>query len=490
MNAHTFSRDERQLHFGAELPDAIQPEQALLGALLVNNDAFGSIPATFSADFFAYEEHRKIFCAMSELRDAGKRLNPVTIKMRLNDVEVFRGVTISQYLANLAAEAVSIVNAEDFVDAIVDNSARRDMVSMASALRSAAYERELQLIDQIEAAEARLAELHARLAGGDRVWTDGATAFANAIQHAALAMTGSDNAGVECGFGPVSQLIGKLMPGQLIIIGGGTKQGKSALARQIAIGAARNGAAVLDYSGEMDHEELARRELARISKVPATHQLTGGLSDNDLRRLRQAKSELDRLPWNIIDRRRTLEQLCREFETFAKRHPQAVLVVDSVTLFELDRDTRKLSKYEFAEYATDRLKALARKTGTTVIALSQLKKNTFAVEKQFNRSVTVKTFRNVVARRPRASDLYGACERDADHVLIPYNPMPILQEIEPAEGSDEHVFWEEVVDEYQGRAEIILALSRHQPPDRRQVRWHGETTSFLPKHDVRQETLL
>lgn len=475
---------------GPKLPSAFQAEQALLGAILVNNDAFSKVPATFRGDFFEYEEHRKIFRAMEEMRDAGKRFNPVTLKARLNDIEVVEGMTISQYLARLTADAVSVINAPDYLDAIIDGSARRDLVRASSLLQSVAFDRELNLLDELEGIESRLSEIHTRLTGSDGAWTDGSAAFESAIQHAERAMYGSDDSGIECGVQAIGQLIGKMMPGQLIIIGGGTKQGKSALARQMGIGAARNGAAVLDYSGEMDADELARRELARISKVTADQQLTGGLNENDIRRLRQAKAELDRLRWKIIDRRRTLEQLCREFETFAKANPKAVLVVDSVTLFDPDRDTRRLSKYEFAEYATDRLKAVARKTGSTVIALAQLKKNTFTVERQYNKAITVKTYRNVVARRPRASDLYGACERDADHVIIPYNPMPILHEIEPAEGSDEHIFWEEVVREYQGRAEIILALSRHRTPDRRQVRWHGDTTSFLPKHDEPQERFL
>lgn len=472
-----------------EIPSAISEEQALLGAALIQNDALDAIPATFSADFFGEEVHRKIFRVMLELKAAQKPFNPVTIKMRLNDVELVKGLTVSQYLARLASEAVNVVNIPDFAFAVMEASVRRDMLSLTDGVQSAAYEREASLSDELDAAKSMIEELHNRLTGGDSIGVMGEEAFAKAVDHASKAAGGSDDAGIDCGLEPVRQLIGRLMPGQLIIIGGATKQGKSALARQLGMGAMRDGAAVLDYSGEMDSEELARRELARISGVTATQQMMGGVTASELQRLRQAKAELDRMSWHIIDRRRTVEQLCREFVAFAKRHKRAVLIVDSVTLFEVDRDTRKLQKYEFAEYATDRLKALARETEGSVIGLSQLKKNTFVIERQYNKAPTVKMYRNVVARRPRASDLYGSCERDADHVIIPYNPWPILQEIEPAEGSDEHVFWEEVVDEYRGRAEIILAISRHRQPDRRQVRWDGSITSFLPMNDYAQERM-
>lgn len=477
-----YEQDDMSAHFtrSQELPDAVAEEQALLGAALVQNDAMDAIPATFDAEFFGEDIHRKIFRAMMELRDMGKSFNPVTIKMKLNDVELVKGVTVSQYLARLASEAVNLVNMPDFAFAVTEASVRRDMASLANGVQIAAYDRELSLIDEIDAVASRLSELQMRLTGGDSIGVTGQEAFVTAICQSERAMSGSEDAGIDCGLEPVRQLIGKLMPGHLIVIGGATKQGKSALARQLGMGAMRDGAAVLDYSGEMDSPELARRELARISKVSATQQMMGKLSHEELQAVRQAQAELSRMEWHIIDRRRTIEKLCREFEAFAKRHRRAVLIVDSVTLFETDRDTRRMEKFQFAEYATDRLKALARKTGCPVIALSQLKKNTFAVERAYNKAPTVKTYRNVVARRPKASDLYGSCERDADHVLIPFNPMPILEDIEPAEGSDEHIFWEEVVREYKGHAEIILAISRHQAPSRRTVEWVGEITSFLP----------
>ena len=488
------SEDDMSAHFGVskEIPDAVIAEQALLGAALVQNDAMDAIPPTFSAEFFGDEIHRKIYRAMMELRNAGKRFNPITIKMKLNDVDIYQGLTVSQYLARLASEAVNVMSVPDFAFAVTEASVRRDMASLANGVQMAAYERELSLADEIDAAASRLSELQMRLTGGDSIGVTGREAFANAIVQAESAMHGSDDAGIDCGLEPVRQLIGKLMPGHLIVIGGATKQGKSALARQLGMGAMRDGAAVLDYSGEMDSPELARRELARISKVSATQQMMGKLSPEELQAVRQAQSELSRMEWHIIDRRRTVEQLCREFEAFTKRHRRAVLIVDSVTLFETDKDTRRMEKFQFAEYATDRFKALARKTGCPVIALSQLKKNTFAVERTYNKAPTAKTYRNVVARRPKASDLYGSCERDADHVLIPFNPMPILDDIEPAEGSDEHILWEDVVSEFKGHAEIILAISRHRPPSRRTVEWVGEITSFLPKRQQQyaQERML
>ena len=99
--------------------------------------------------------------------------------------------------------------------------------------------------------------------------------------------------------------------------------------------------------------------------------------------------------------------------------------------------------------------------------------------------------RAAIRLRPKYTDLMGAVERDADHVLIPFNARPLLAGLEPEEGSDDHVLWEGKMSEHENKAEIILALSREQTfPQRRDVEWHGETTSFGPAFVGRQESLL
>lgn len=476
-------RSQRVLMDRITEDDGFNAAETILSCVLADNELLKE--CTLEPEDFEEELHQIVFREASRLIHAGHGASAIALKPSVPKELVGVKFTPAQYLVNLAVNGTNPETKARFdvsVETVKAVSLARAMVKEGAHLTEIGREghNALTLLEEYELLEARFKERLARLHGLKSVGVSGNHAFTAAIAQAESAMQGSDDAGIDCGLEPVRQLIGRLMPGHLIVIGGATKQGKSALARQLAMGAMRNGAAVLDYSGEMDSEELARRELARISKVSATQQMSGQLSAEELRQVRQAQVELSRMEWRIIDQRRTVEQLCREAESFAKRHPRMVLIVDSVTLFEHDRETRRMEKFQFAEYTTDRLKALARKTRCTVIALSQLKKNTFVVERQYNKAPTVKTYRNVVARRPKASDLYGSCERDADHVIIPFNPMPILEDIEPAEGSDEHILWEEVVREYKGHAEIILAISRHRPPSRRNVQWVGEITSFLP----------
>src|SRR5690606_6154315 len=93
-----------------------------------------------------------------------------------------------------------------------------------------------------------------------------------------------------------------------------------------------------------------------------------------------------------------------------------------------------------------------------IIAAAQLKKNTFEIT---DRKMDRKTFETAISRRPKYSDIFGSVEKDANHVIIPFRAEPILQELEPAEATDAHAVWEEVMETVRGKAEIILALSRH-----------------------------
>jgi replicative DNA helicase len=152
-------------------------------------------------------------------------------------------------------------------------------------------------------------------------------------------------------------------------------------------------------------------------------------------------------------------------------------IIDHIGLVERDRETAKLSETEFGPFVTRRLKMIANRLRLPIVAAAQLKKNTFAIE---DRKMSRATYLQAIGRRPKYADIYGSCEKDANHVIIPYRAEPILQELEPSEGSDLHPIWEEVMSTVRGKAEIIVALSRHTRwPQRKEVEWSGPRTMFL-----------
>ena len=112
-------------------PHNIEAEQALLGAILVNNDAFDRVSDFLKAEHFSEELHRRVYEVLSQLIRAGKIATVITLKTYLADADL-GGLTVSQYLARLAAEATTIINAEDYGRTIYDLAIRRDLIAIAA----------------------------------------------------------------------------------------------------------------------------------------------------------------------------------------------------------------------------------------------------------------------------------------------------------------------------------------------------------------------
>ena len=144
-----------------EAPNNIEAEQALLGAILVNNDAFYRVSDFLKAGHFHEPLHRKIYEVSGELIRMGKMANPVTIKTFLPADEKVGDMTVAHYLARLAAEAVTIINAADYGRAIYDLATRRALITVGEDMVNIAYDAPVDMSpqEQIEDAERRLFEL-------------------------------------------------------------------------------------------------------------------------------------------------------------------------------------------------------------------------------------------------------------------------------------------------------------------------------------------
>src|ERR671920_2169279 len=140
-------------------PNNIDAEQALLGAILVNNDAYYRVSDFLEAGHFFVELHRKIFEVATALIKAGKVATPITLKTFLGDHDV-DGLTVSQYLARLAAEATTVINAEDYGRTIYDLAIRRNLIGIGEDMVNVAYDAPVDFAPraQIEDAERRLYE--------------------------------------------------------------------------------------------------------------------------------------------------------------------------------------------------------------------------------------------------------------------------------------------------------------------------------------------
>jgi replicative DNA helicase len=483
------------------LPDAIEAEQALLGSILANNETYWSVAGFLKPSHFTEKLHRDMYEALGAMITEGRVTNVITVKQYIpwdqviktwdRDDEKQVELTVGLYVVRMLRE-IPGGDAYGYGRTIIEVWSRRQLIEELYDGIELARNMPVGATPQKIIAEltGRLVTISSEISEGTKAITM-ADAVDRAVQSIDDAYKFKKPAGILTGIAAVDQLTGPWEPGQQIIIGGGTKQGKTALALQCCVGLAAHGV-VWIYSGEMSIKQLAMREIARRTGIPVWKQKEGRISKAEWDRLLFVREEVKKLPILIEKRRLTIEQIHQIGREIKMERGLAAMCIDHVGLLEWGKEDARREEAALSAKATQQLKAVYEDLGVPGMSLVQLKKNTFVQssfggrQKSFNDRV-----REAIYSRPKYTDLMGAVERDADHVLIPFNARPIIAGLEPEEGSDDYLLWEDRMREHEKKAEIILALSREQQfPNRREVEWHGETTSFGPAFVGRQESLL
>src|SRR6201997_2376902 len=294
-------------------PHNIEAEQSLLGAILVNNDAFYRVSDFLEAKHFFEPIHQTIFETASSLIRMGKVATPVTLKTFLPAETDLGGLTVGQYLARLAAEATTIINAQDYGRTIYDLALRRDLIGIGEDMVNVAYEAPVDFAPraQIEDAERRLYELAeaGRYDGGFQRFSQ---AMKVALDMAANAYQRDGRlSGIATGLRDLDAKMGGLQSSDLVIVAGRPGMGKTALATNIAYNIAKahraevqadgsmktvNGGIVGFFSCEMSAEQLATRILSEQTSIASSMIRRGGINQQEFDRIREYTIELEHLP--------------------------------------------------------------------------------------------------------------------------------------------------------------------------------------------------
>jgi replicative DNA helicase len=483
---------QQEPHFRVP-PHNIEAEQALLGAILVNNDAYDRVSDFLRADHFAEELHRRIYEVMSQLIKSGKIATPITLKTFLGDHDL-GGVTIPQYLARLAAEATSVINAEDYGRTIYDLAMRRQLIIIGEDVVNSAYDSPVDISPrtQIEEAERRLYEIaeQGRYDGGFQSFS---SALTIAVEMAAKAYEREGKlSGIATGLSDMDAKLGGLQPSDLIIVAGRPGMGKTALATNIAFNIARhykfevrpdgthhtnNGGIVGFFSLEMSAEQLATRIIAEQSGVPSYKIRRGDITDHEFQRISEASREMQTIPF-FIDQTGgiSIAQLVARARRLKRQRGLDVLVVDYLQLLSGSKSRGDNRVQELTEITTG-LKALAKELNVPIVALSQLSRQ---VEQRDD-------------KRPQLSDLResGSIEQDADVVMFVYREEYYLKNREPRPGTEDHINWMSEMERAHGRAEVIIGKQRHGPTGTIELAFEAEVTRFsnLAQEDALPERM-
>src|SRR6201994_3292186 len=462
-------------------PHNIEAEQGLLGAILVNNDAFYRVSDFLEPKHFFEPLHQTIYETASSLIRMGKIATPVTLKTFLPaDIDIL-GMTVGQYLARLAAEATTIINAQDYGRTVYDLSLRRDLIGIGEDMVNVAYDAPVDFAPraQIEDAERKLYELaeSGRYDGGFQKFSQALTV---AVDMAAKAFQRDGKlSGISTGLRDLDTKMGGLQHSDLIVLAGRPGMGKTALATNIAYNVARahhaevqpdgsmksvNGGVVGFSSREMSAEQLATRILAEQTGIASSMIRRGGITEADFEKIRNYSIELQSLPLYVDETGGlSISQLTARARRLKRQKGLDLIVVDYIQLLQ-GSGKRSDSRVQEVTEITTSLKALAKELNIPVIALSQLSRQ---VESRDD-------------KRPQLSDLResGSIEQDADVVMFVYREEYYLQNKEPRPGTPEHEKWQLDMDLAHGKAEVIIAKQRHGPTGTVDVSFEGQFTRF------------
>jgi replicative DNA helicase len=441
-------------------PHSVEAEQSLLGALLLDNQAFDRVADLVAGEDFYRDDHRRIWRHIAKLIEAGRPADVVTVAESIEASEDKDRAGGPAYLAALAQNTPSALNIRRYAELVRERAVQRRLAHVATEIAEAALSpagKDVnQLLDEAESKIFQIAESGARKDQGLLGIAPILARVYERIDNLYHQDNPSDVTGVPTGFTELDQKTAGLQPGDLIIVAGRPSMGKTAFALNIAEHVALHPSVRLPvaiFSMEMSSSQLAMRMLSSIAKVDQHKLRTGRLNDEEWSHLTDAMGKLheasihvdETAALNALEVRARARRLKREYSKLG------LVIVDYLQLMSASGqgENRATERSEISRS----LKALSKELEVPVIALSQLSR---AVEQRND-------------RRPMMSDLResGAIEQDADVILFIYRDEVYSPEKEEAKG----------------RAEIIIGKQRNGPIGRIDLTFLGRFTRFANFQD-------
>jgi replicative DNA helicase len=446
------------LRLDAGLPANIDAEKTILGAILLDNAAHSEAAEKLQADDFSLDSHQRIFQRMTDLRDAQRAVDIVTLAEELAKYKEIEAVGGVAYLASLTEGLPRRPVIEEYIRIVKDKSLLRRLMSICSAAIARAADQSETALEVLGDAEQKLLEVSEKgitrgLEPLDKIIAESFGSIDNLYKES------REVTGLATDFYELDRMTSGLQKGELIIIAARPSMGKTAFAINIAQNAAiKTGATVAVFSLEMSKESLLRRMLATQARVDQRKLQTGFLGREDHGKLQHALEQLIESKLYIDD---TAGVSLAEMRAKARRMKQTLggidlIVVDYLQLMSATLPSAGGKRYENRTQEVSAisrgLKALAKELDVPVIALSQLSRS---------------SERRGDDKRPLLSDLResGSIEQDADVVMFIHREAYYNRD-------------EEMSDADRAKSEIIIAKQRNGPTGTVNLLFISRFTSF------------
>ncbi|HEY7411069.1 MAG TPA: replicative DNA helicase [Vicinamibacteria bacterium] len=428
------------------LPQNVEAERTVLGAVLVDNAAFNSAAEVLARDDFHREAHRRIFEAMAGLAEKSQPIDLVTLKDELLRVSSLEAAGGAAYLASLVDGLPRITNVDHWSRIIKEKAVLRNLIHAANRIAHSAFEAEDEaalILDRAEKAIFDIAEHRVRqgFVGIREIVKESFRTIDQLSQSKDLVT------GLPTGFVDLDERTSGLQKGDLIIVAARPAMGKTSFCLNIAQHASlRAGETVGIFSLEMAKEQLVLRMLCSDARVDSHRLRTGNLQEKDWARLAKAYADLSGARIFIDDSAMItpleIRAKCRRLKA---EHGLSLVIVDYLQL--VTGSARVENRQQEIASISRSLKGLAKELMVPVIALSQL-----------SRAPEART-----EKRPQLSDLResGSLEQDSDIVMFIFRE----EEYKPT-------------DENRGVAEIIIGKQRNGPTGTLKLAFLKEFTRF------------
>lgn len=425
---------------------AIQIEQYLFGALLLNPDVYNEI-AYLEPGHFKDPIHARLWWGVAQLAEQGRTIGPATLAAFFQHNPE---LNIPAYIGRLRGGALGTTQAPAWAREVLEHWRWRQVLSISQGLQAQAVDDGpgVAVAGAIEGALHRLDVVIAdNPADGGGMLAEAHTSTLAEID--AARAHGGGILGTTSGLAALDFKLGGYMPGDLIVMAGRPGMGKSAVAGWSAAAAAAKGSAVALFSIEMPREDLVRRWLSARTGLAYEAMRKGEVSAQDRAKMDEATAAWAETPLYIDDSpRTTVTQIRARSRRFAQKlgKPIGLIVVDYLQLIRPEQTYRGQRVNEMSEISAG-LKAIAKDLKCPVLALSQLNRE---VEKRDN-------------KRPLLSDLRdsGSIEQDADAVLLLYREEYYLDQNAKQVGKKGYEEYIGKVADCRGKLEINVAKNRH-----------------------------
>jgi replicative DNA helicase len=440
MNARIL-HDELQAR---EVPHSVEAEQAVLGALMLDNDAIDRIP-DLRTEHLHRHDHRVIFECISKLILAGRAADMITVNEAAGALGKSDTIGGLAYLNRLSQSTPGSAGIVRWAEIVIDRWKLRGVLATAEEVKELVHGRNGRPVSEIlDKAQAKFEALSESRATEPRLASQG---LSEIIEDIDAQYHGAPLKATATGFTDLdAKLEGGMSDGELIIVAGRPSMGKTAFSMGIGGHVADSAGTVLVFSMEMPEKQLNQRNLARVGRIPLAHVRNGSkMTDADWPALTHATQILAAQPLVIDDTPGlTMMEITNRSRAVKRKHGLKLIIVDYIGLMtggEGDNLTQQIGYYSRG------LKALAKQLNVPVIALSQLNRG---LEQRPN-------------KRPIMSDLRdsGAIEQDADTILFLYR-----DEVYNPDSADK------------GIAEVIIGKQRNGALGRVGLGFIGEQARF------------